>query len=634
MKAERDFTASILETAGALIVVLDRKGRIEKFNRACEVLTGYRAAQVIGKYIKDMTFLSDQVRSEYEKYCAFQSDQVPEQFENIWMGVNRAPHDLTWTSTYLKDTNGQIQWVICSGMDITYRKYMEEALRSEKERLLVTLRSIGDGVISTDNLCHVVLMNPVAEDLTGWHLSEVIGMPFDDVLQVIDEKSRRRPKSIAQSVIECSQGIESQSSLILIARNGTERLILCSGSPIRNIHGDLAGLVIVFRDMTRQRKIDEELQKASKLDSVGLLAGGIAHDFNNILTAIIGNTSLAKMEMSKRHKVYKRLSGIEKASLQAKDLTQRLLTFSKGGVPVKKLASIAELIEETAAFALMGSNVQCELTLPKELWTIEADVGQINQVIHNLIINADQSMPDGGRIQIHAKNIQIGKQDIIALPQGKYVNISIDDHGVGISKEHLQKIFDPFFTTKQKGHGLGLAICYSIIVNHGGHIAVKSEVGLGTSFDIYLPACEKNICLERTFSNQPVRGRGRILVMDDDEFVRSISGDMLRELGYEVEFSNDGSQAIETYVKARESLRPFDAVIMDLTIPGGMGGKEAIKKLKQVDPTVKAIVSSGYSTDPILADFKTYGFKGVIVKPYEINELSEALKRVFNGSGT
>jgi signal transduction histidine kinase len=383
-------------------------------------------------------------------------------------------------------------------------------------------------------------------------------------------------------------------------------------------------------ELTERKRMEEELLRVQKLESIGVLAGGIAHDFNNLLTAILGNISLTKMYANPEDKGYKRLTEAEKACLRARGLTQQLLTFSKGGAPIKKVAFIRGLIRDSASFALIGSNVRCEFSISGDLWPVEVDEGQISQVINNMVINADQAMLEEGVIRVRAENVNVGLRNGLPLKEGRYVKITIEDNGIGIPEEHLVKIFDPYFTTKQKGNGLGLATAYSIIKGHNGYIEVESEVGVGTKFYVYLPASQKEILAKREIKERPVIGRGRILVMDDEEIVRGLTGDVLGYLGYEVEFARDGREAIEKYIRARESKRPFDVVIMDLTIPGGMGGKEAIKRLIEIDPEVKAIVSSGYSNDPVMAEYTKYGFREVITKPYKIEELSKILAKVIN----
>lgn len=513
--------------------------------------------------------------------------------------------------------------------DITLRRQMEDALVAEKERLSVTLRSIGDGVIATDAEGKVVLINKVAEELTGWSQEDSIGNPLTTVFHIINEKTRRRCENPAQKVIETGRVVDMANNTILIARDGTERVIADSGAPILDKEGRTIGMIVVFRDVTERRRAREELVRADKLESVGLLAGGIAHDFNNILTGILGNVTLAKIHARPEDKIFQRLDAAEKACSRATDLTLQLLTFSRGGKPITKAISIARLVEESVSFSLSGSNVKCECLTPDNLWPVEADEGQISQVINNLLINADQAMPEGGTIELRAENVIVKAEDRLPLAQGKYVKISIRDHGIGILKKHLSKVFDPYFTSKNKGSGLGLASAHSIVKGHDGYLTVESEVGIGTVFHVYLRASlGKKEELEKE-TGKLIKGTGTILLMDDEEMVLEAAGEMLMYFGYDVQFARDGHQAVELFRQAKEAGYPFAAVIMDLTVPGGMGGKKTIKRILEIDPGVKAIVSSGYSNDPVMADFRQYGFCGLVTKPYNMKQLSDTLQKVL-----
>jgi CheY-like chemotaxis protein len=390
--------------------------------------------------------------------------------------------------------------------------------------------------------------------------------------------------------------------------------------------------------------MEEELLKARKLESLGVLAGGIAHDFNNLLTGILGNISHVRVLSEVGGKAHKMLGEAEKASLRARDLTRQLLTFSRGGEPVRRTTSIVDLIKDSAGFAIRGSNVRCEYAIPDDLWAVDIDSGQISQVINNLAINADHSMPDGGALTITCENVTLGEAELPGLKGEEYVLISVEDHGSGIKKENIQKIFDPYFTTKKKGSGLGLATSYAIVKNHDGLITVTSRLGLGTTFYIYLPAVHgdvstdarleeehKAILRDESQGAQVVRSDGRILVMDDEDIIRDLVREILTGLGYDVDVAVDGVEAIGLYKESIKSDRRYSAVIMDLTIPGGMGGGEAIKVLLDIDPEVKAIVSSGYSNDPIMSDYARHGFAAVIAKPYKAVELSVLVHNVIDG---
>lgn len=343
----------------------------------------------------------------------------------------------------------------------------------------------------------------------------------------------------------------------------------------------------------------------------------------------MGNISLAKLYAKDDTGMIKRLDEAEKATMRAKDLTYQLLTFAKGGAPIKETSSIEDIVRDSCGFALRGSNVGYDFRPSQDLWPVEIDTGQISQVVGNLVVNAKQAMPEGGTIEITCANVVLNEGQVATLPSGKYVLISVKDMGIGIPQRHLARIFDPYFTTKQGGSGLGLATSYSIIEKHDGHIDVKSVPGSGTTFHVYLPASNDQAPATKKIETRPIQGKGRILVMDDEEIIREIVKEMLIVLGYEVEVAENGAQAAQLYEQALDSDRVFDAVLMDLTIPGGMGGKEAIEKLLKIDPNVNAIVSSGYSNDQVMSNYRRYGFKGVVTKPYKIQDLSEVLHEVI-----
>ena len=402
-----------------------------------------------------------------------------------------------------------------------------------------------------------------------------------------------------------------------------------TNTPILNADGTRSKQAMIM-DITDRKNMEEELLSARKLESVGLLAGGIAHDFNNLLVGILSNIELAKMHTVNEGNTYDRLNEAELAAYRAKDLTLQLLTFAKGGAPLKATIILGDIIKESSMLALRGRTVKSEISIPSDLWPVEADEGQMGQVLTNMIINADQAMPDGGTISIVCENVILGPSDVTSLKGGKYVRITISDCGIGIPSDYLSKIFDPYFTTKQRGSGLGLATAFSIVKKHLGSIAVESELGTGSTFRIYLPASENTIKQRAGNKSNLPKGHGRILVMDDDESIRESTRNSLHVLGYDVELASEGSEAIDVYRQAKETGKPFAAVIMDLTVPGGMGGKEAIGKLLEIDPAARAIVASGYSNDLVLAEYRTFGFKGAIAKPYRLKDLGEIVYTVVH----
>jgi signal transduction histidine kinase/CheY-like chemotaxis protein len=399
-------------------------------------------------------------------------------------------------------------------------------------------------------------------------------------------------------------------------------------------------LFAFVRDITEQQQAQAELLRARQIESLGTLAGSIAHDFGNLLTAVLANVGLAQMrvrgsagtsdgEPGSEHPADEPLEAAEKAVLMARDLTQQLLTFAKGGAPVRRATSLGGLIQDSVSFALSGSNVKCEVELPDDLWAAEVDQNQIGQVMSNLIINADEAMPGGGTVVVRGENVMVGARDHGAVSEGEYVKISVQDAGRGIPREEIGRVFEPYFTSKERGSGLGLTTVHSIVSKHGGHVSLESELGAGTTVEFYLPASRQAVLSERDAGERPIAGSGKVLVMDDEEVVREAAGRILEALGYEAHFARDGEEAIELYRAAREGGESFDAVIVDATVPGGMGGGEAIGKLLEADPGVRAIVSTGYSNDPLMTRFEEHGFKGAIPKPYGARELGEVLHVVL-----
>lgn len=512
----------------------------------------------------------------------------------------------------------------------------ERALAEEKERLSVTLRSIGDGVITADLQGRVCLLNRAAEALTGWTQEQAIGQPLSVVFQCVDRETRtptdlmtefqRRP---GQPLLPCS---------LLTARDRSERPIEANTAPLTDAGGSTIGLVLVFRDMSDAIRMQSERARADKLSSLGLLAGGIAHDFNDILMAVMGNVSMARVAASTPGKVASALAAAEEACLRARHLTWQLLTFSKGGAPVKKAVALPQLLQESARIALRGSDIACGFDIDPDLWPVQADETQLVQVFNNILINAQQAMPNGGSVVVRAENVVERRhrcEYALHAPPGDYVQISVTDNGLGIAREHLSSIFDPYFSTKQGGNGLGLATSHSIVKNHGGFVTVDSTPGSGTTVHVHLPALQEAetepvVAVAKTRAQH----NGRILVMDDEATTRTLVVSMLELLGYKPEAVNSGTAAVERYKGALAKGRPFDAVILDLVVPEGMGGRETMERLGQIDRKVVAILASGYANESMTAECRQLGFKAVIPKPYTVDELSKTLGAVIGaGSG-
>ena len=523
--------------------------------------------------------------------------------------------------------------------DVTERKHFEQQIDAEKESLAVTLRAIGDGVITCDVNGKIIMMNSEAEKLTGWTYKEANGQPLKSVFDVtVDLATQAKTqksgyRSEAQSIL-----VNLPETVTLTSKEGTERIIEQVASPIRDNKNEIGGVVLVFRDITERQRSEAERRKAETLEQLGLLAGGIAHDFNNLLTAIIGNISLASLLLPPDDEMATRLDDAKNASMRARDLAQQLLTFARGGAPIKKAASIAKLIQDTVSFSLRGSRNRSEFDCAPDVAPAEIDAGQISQVIANLIVNADQAMPNGGTLYVNCDNFCYDTNDAVIpdLAPGDYVRVRIRDEGVGIPEKYIKRIFDPYFTTKPKGNGLGLATAYSIIKNHNGLMTVESQVHVGTTFTIYLPAAaadQEELIVEAPKKlTGEISGTGRVLVVDDEDVIRDLVEFTLTRLGYEVSQAATALQGVEIYQEKLRAGNRFDLVILDLTLPGGMGGKEALKKLIEIDPTVNAIVSSGYATDATMSRYQDFGFRGVIAKPYEAAELGKIVHDVIESS--
>jgi PAS domain S-box-containing protein len=500
--------------------------------------------------------------------------------------------------------------------------------RSEKELLSVTLRSVAEGIMTTDAGANVLLVNRAAEDLIGWKQEEALGRPIIEVFHLVDERTRDPLPNPVESVLKTGEIFGASAEAVLLARGEEERAVAASAAPIVNAEGQVIGAVLVFQDVTDKRKLEAEMLKASRIESLGLLSGGIAHDFNNILTGILGNVSLARMFAPAEAALQRRLEQAESACLRARELTHQLLAFAKGGNLLKQTASLAGLIDEAAGLALHGSNVRTEILHDRDLWPVDLDPAQIKQVIHQLVLNAAEAMPAGGIVKVRTENISVTLQSSLPLLAGSYVKTTVEDRGIGIGPEHLAKLFEPYFGPNPPRSGLGLATAYLIVKKHGGLMRAESEVGVGTRFEVYLPSSKGAAERPQGPLSAPAIGSGRILVMDDDASLLELAAVALGRLGYEVDLAKDGADAIRQYAAALNGRRPFAAVILDLTVPGGMGGKEAVKQLLALDPKVKAIVSSGYSTDPAMASFKEFGFKGCVNKPYRLAEMAKVLHQV------
>ncbi|MCB0329886.1 MAG: PAS domain-containing protein [Bdellovibrionales bacterium] len=618
-------------------------------NKAGEELLGLTEEEVLGKSDYDI-FPKDQAdfftKKDREVLSSGDKRVILEEPISVADGVR-------WLSTSkipLRDEKGNPRFLVGISEDITEKKKIEERLRkskqdleervrkrtfeleAEKERLNVTLRAIREGVIATDAMNRIRFLNDSAREIIGWNEEDARGKRIDKVFKLVH--GDRRMSLIGHELYE-AQRLSQRYEVCAISRVGTRVPVYFSCSPISDHNGIHNGWIFVFRDISFEIEKEQDLLRTQKLESVGQLAGGIAHDFNNLLAAIMGNVSLAALEADEMgaKNVLELMETTEAACLRAKGLTQQLLTFSKGGQPIKEPVNIEDLLEEASCLALGGSSVTCAIEISGGPLIVNGDPGQLLQVLNNLFINAKQAMPNGGELTVQCRKRVVNGKFEHSLDKGTYIEIAVQDCGVGIDNDTLQRVFEPYFTTRSTGTGLGLATSYSIVVRHGGHIQIDSTVGEGTVVTVLLPASTQTVAdgdapkLVRT-----LKGRGRVLLMDDDEIVQDTAGRMIEALGYEVRYAWEGKEAIAQYAAALELNSPFDAVILDLTIKGGLGGKETAERILQLDPRAKLIVSSGYSSNAITCQYQKFGFLAALAKPYGLMELSEVLSSVINDS--
>ncbi len=512
--------------------------------------------------------------------------------------------------------------------EVEERKKAELKIREERERLAVILRSLAEAVIVTDTSGLIVMLNPAAEDLLEVKAKDVIGKKFCEVVNL--ELPDQVCSDVTHKTAEDKEFVAFEEAKLVLP-SGKELIVEGAASPVHSEESEILGSVVVIRDVTLKKYLEAEALKASRLEALRLIASGVAHDFNNLLSSIVSYLNLVKMKL-KDEALLEALEKAENACFMAKTLTRELLTYTVGGGPIKRLTDLKELIEKNISFALSGSNVKAEVDIQEDLWQAEVDPDQISICLQNILLNARQVMPEGGKVFVRAKNLWLPAGNEFGLEEGPYIQIEVEDTGPGIPKEDLPKIFEPFFTTKEGGSGLGLFSCKRIVEAHGGRILAESPPGKGAIFRVIIPASPKETAkVEKAPAEEKRPGvSAKILIMDDEEGIREPIAEILRAHGFRVETAESGERALELFKKALEENDPFDLVILDLTVPGGMGGKELLPKLRELHPRVKAIVASGYSSDPVMEHYEDYGFNGAIIKPFAVKDLLQLVQRVLS----
>ena len=627
-----------MQTRPDLVRDIFKHKRVVAANRAALARTGYHS-------VEDMDRNLAEVMSEQAMIMFI------EELDAIWRGKDRLTLEKIYHTKLGETIHTLINWEVGQkdgGRDlanvrlvfteITERKLAEEALRRSEERYRELFEQAVGGIYQTSPEGRFLSANPALAKILGYGQPGEKGNWFEGInLESLYVQPGRREQYIAALN---TRGVLNDFESEVRHRGGGTVWISENARAVRDAHGRLLYYEGFVTDISARRQLESEIGRASKLEALGILAGGIAHDFNNILTVVLGNVSLAEGELGADHPVVARLSEAKRATLRARDLTLQLLTFAKGGEPVRTTVELPGLVRESSGFALHGAKARGEFHFAPGLWPVNADRGQLGQVVQNLVINAVQAMPGGGVITVSAGNEEITEPTPGGppLPPGRYVQLAVADTGVGISPENLAKIFDPYFTTKEHGTGLGLASVYSIVRRHEGHIVVESEPGLGARFRVWLPAAVSAFPGATSDSGSRTTGslspfRVRVLFMDDEPSIRSMAVHFMQRIGYACEVATNGTEAVQKYQEAMAAGEKYGLVVMDLTVPGAMGGREAMEILRRIDPGVRAIVSSGYSRDPVLANYQAHGFQAVLAKPYGIDQLAKVMREALDGSG-
>ena len=622
-KRERVFQ-TIFDHSPLSIMYTDQSGIIRICNEKATRLFGAQREKLVGFSYRSIK--NDRMREAIRKALGGKKSSFEGEYLTVTGNV-LTQMSANFSPSFAED--GSVSGVIGIFEDITDRVRAEKSLKELEERFRLAFHTSPDSIAIAKMDGTFLEINEGFTELTGYTRDDTIGKSSLDIKiwdipedrEIVIERLKK--DGFIRNLESRFRLKDNSQKIALMSAN----IIMLQGTP---------HILSVTKDITKLRETERahqalqlHISQTQKLESIGVLAGGIAHNFNNLLVSILGNIDLALADLASKD-IPRLLSEAKRASLKAQGLTQQLLTFSEGGQPIKNEASIRHIIEDAAGMVLRESNVTCEYSMQEDLCKVEVDSRQISQVVQNIVMNAKEAMPNGGKILITCGNHSNDPSQIVSLPRGEYVKISIKDNGIGIPKNYIGNIFDPYFSTKQQGSGLGLSLSYSIVAKHGGRIFAESRQGEGTIFTFYLPALGQKEQIGETLAPRKKDNvQYRILVMDDEEIVRDVVKGMLEHLGHHTICAADGEQAVEKYKRAKNSDAPIDLIIMDLTIPRGMGGKEAVKEILAINPEAKVLVSSGYSTDPIMANYREYGFSGAMAKPYQLEDLMKIIDQIL-----
>ncbi len=617
---------TLFNNAGDSMFILSRSGDIIEVNpHGCERLKKSRE-ELLGTNISSLVTAETAEKLPQAISALFRDGSICIEVTSIASDGTRI---ISEASARTVQYEGQ-QAVLMINRDISERKAAESALRFERDRLDVTINTITDGVIMVDSSQRVLLMNRTAEEMLGLSRGQALGSSLKELFPA-QSPDVEGVVSAVERAVRTKAPFTYYRQVLSSAASG-DLLINESAAPIYQ-KGEVTGAIVVLHDVSTEKKLENELERVERLKSLGILAGGIAHDFNNVLTILTGHHEVMSHDGLSMEEMRARLKESAKVLERAKGLAGQLLTFSRGGGPVKRPTQISNLIEEVLQEASLPPSIKVHRSVATDLLTVDVDPRQMKQALSCLIQNGQESMPDGGNLFISMENVHLDREGSL---DGDYVHLLIGDEGSGIEESNLIHLFEPFFSTKKGRSGMSLAVTHSIIKQHDGDIKVESKVGMGTTFHIYLPASKSASSQEEATPDQACNEwphEARVLIMDDEDMILEVASEMLQMLGLEASQSHDGAEALAKYIEAKKNGTPFDAVIMDLTIPEGMGGKEAVSRLLQYDPRARVIVSSGYSNDPVMSNYRAFGFVEVMPKPYTLKELEETITRTLRTNG-